>query len=40
MDGRIACYLALMYFARPHWARYSDFNSPATIVEFPKSDFS
>ena len=29
----------ITYFrVRPKWARYSDFNSPGTIVEFPESD--
>jgi general stress protein 26 len=29
----------ITYFrVRPNWARYSDFNSPGSIVEFPASD--
>jgi pyridoxine/pyridoxamine 5'-phosphate oxidase len=31
----------ITYFrVRPHWVRYSDFNAPATIVEFSKRDLS
>lgn len=29
----------ITYFrVRPHWARYSDFNTPGNIVEFSRSD--
>jgi len=41
-DGRgRQSWKGITYFrVRPHWARYSDFNAPATILEFRKSDLT